>query len=783
MSETDRPEPAAPGLHHLPGEGAARLVVLAPGAAALGWARRLAEAAGMPALVLAGPGPDAAEILAAALAEADDRPRLLVGLGAAVPAALRAGAAVGAAASLAFAPAAEAPMADLDFAAPTLLAFDPRAEEQARLAGALAGRPGLLPVPLHHAGEALAEALLEAGALPRAIAALLEGDAARAAMTLRVGRLAAPGLRAALAARLDASGHARFAEGVRARARRPAPESWPEEAEARALQRLGRPAEAIAPLTAWLQRKPRDVVARRRLVACHLALRQSPRALAALRIARAHATLPLAVEARVARDLLRLRHPDQAIAVAEAAAEAAADPAEGALLLGETLLRAGRDAAAAEAFARALALRPEDLRARCGVAVAAEPGAPTDPPGPALAALLAALAAEAAPSRDWLALLELGEGRRGSVAAASAAAQAVPGPAVLARAARVLEAAGEDPVAEALWRRLTVVAPHDPEAWLGLAQALFRQKRAAEAAAVAAEGSALLPGEATLALRAAELLLAATDIVGAERAARRVLALDPRREAAHLLLADALWRQGRQRDALRAAQAALEALPGSLGIALRLANLLLLQGALAEAAATFRALTARPKALPMVWLGLTDALWRAGEVEQATAAAREALAAHPHHVELRARLGQLLLASGDAEAARAALAEVSAEDPASETVHLALADALWRQGRRQEALAAAREAAAAAPGKPGVTARLGHLLLENGQVEEAVAAFESAIAAQPDLVAAWTGLCDAERTRKRIKPALEAYRRAEALGMDRGTRRLLRFRLFGEMEE
>jgi predicted Zn-dependent protease len=147
------------------------------------------------------------------------------------------------------------------------------------------------------------------------------------------------------------------------------------------------------------------------------------------------------------------------------------------------------------------------------------------------------------------------------------------------------------------------------------------------------------------------------------------------------------------------------------------------------------------------------------------------------------RLGQLLLAGGDADAARAALAEAVAENPASEVVHLAMADALWRQGRRAEAVAAAREAVAMAPDQPSVMARLGHFLLETDQVAEATAIFERVTREAPDLVAGWVGMSDAERLRKRVKPALEAYRRAEALGMDRMTRRMLRFRLFGELEE
>jgi predicted Zn-dependent protease len=116
-------------------------------------------------------------------------------------------------------------------------------------------------------------------------------------------------------------------------------------------------------------------------------------------------------------------------------------------------------------------------------------------------------------------------------------------------------------------------------------------------------------------------------------------------------------------------------------------------------------------------------------------------------------------------------------------VHLALADALWRQGRRAEAIAAAREAVAAVPDKAAVAARLGHLLLEDGAVEEAAAIFTRVTGEEPTLVAGWVGLCEAERLRKRIRPALEAYRRAIAEGADRPTQRMMRFRLFGELEE
>jgi tetratricopeptide (TPR) repeat protein len=418
--------------------------------------------------------------------------------------------------------------------------------------------------------------------------------------------------------------------------------------------------------------------------------------------------------------------------------------------------------------------------------VAGDAGGREDGPDQGLAGLLDSMVAARAPDADWGELIGLLAALDRPVAARAAAALALPAASSAGLAMQIAamhQDAGHAPDAEAALRRAIDLAPGDAAPWHGLTDLMAGTRRHQQAAALAIEAAALHPEDARLARRAADSLLATGDAVGAERQARRAVGIDARDAAAHLLLADSLWRQHRGRDAVRAAEAGLQAVPDSQALRLRLGFLHLLQNAPAAASAVFRDAVRQPRATAEAWLGLTDALWRANELAEAEAAAREALAAFPRHVQLRTRLGQLLLAGGDAEAARAALAEVVAEDPGSEAVQLAVVDALWRQGRRAEALAAAREVAAAAPDDPAIATRLGHLLLENGDVEEAVARFERAIAAKPDLVPAWTGLCDAERTRKRIRPAIEAYRRAEALGMDRMTRRMLRFRLFGELEE
>lgn len=217
-------------------------------------------------------------------------------------------------------------------------------------------------------------------------------------------------------------------------------------------------------------------------------------------------------------------------------------------------------------------------------------------------------------------------------------------------------------------------------------------------------------------------------------------------------------------------------------VVLRLGRMLL-EGKDADgAAAAFARATAMANPPRQAWVGHVEALEAAGQLDEAEAVARRGLAARPEARELRAMLGQLLLGKGEAEAARATLAEAIEEDAGSPAVSLAMADAWLRQGRRREALQLLLAAVAATPGHAEAEMRLGQLLLDDGRHDEGAALFLRVTEAAPDLPAGWIGLSDAERLRKRVKPALEAYRRAVALGADAQAIRALRFRLFGEYD-
>lgn len=556
---------------------------------------------------------------------------------------------------------------------------------------------------------------------------------------------------------------------------------------AEALRSTGRHREEAALLRQWIAQDDQAQEPRLLLARCCLALNRPVQAVAAIRAAIAGGPVEPDLRAALVDCLKRLRQPEEAIAAAQAAVAASPGLAAAHLLLGDILIWAGRRRAAHDAYAAALAADPAHAEARLALAVSEPPAEGGAGLGPLLGGLLAAMVAEPAPEAAWLDLIGRLVAAQRPAAAIGAVRRAIRvHPAIVSlrlRHAALLLSAGDVAAALEEYGAAVAMAPDRPEPWLGLTDALWRERRFEEGLAAVRQATAAHPEHPVLLARLASFLLTGSDAPGAERAARAALSLNPQDEGTHIALAEALWRQERVKDSLRAVEEAAVLMPGSVPIAMRLGHLLLAQDAPGPAAEAFEKAVAVGRAPAHAWIGLTESLWRTQRIPEAAEAARRGIAAHPGSTELKARLGQFLLASGDAAAAHAALSQALDDDPASEAVHIAMADALWRQGRRGEAIVAARQAVAAVPDKPEVAARLGHMLLEADEIAEAAALFERVTQEAPGLVAGWTGLCEAERLRKRIKPALEAARRAEAAGADRQTIRMMRYRLFGELEE
>jgi len=175
------------------------------------------------------------------------------------------------------------------------------------------------------------------------------------------------------------------------------------------------------------------------------------------------------------------------------------------------------------------------------------------------------------------------------------------------------------------------------------------------------------------------------------------------------------------------------------------------------------------------WPAQAAAARAAGEREREEALLRCWVAEAPLEVEPRLRLVTRLQAEGRLVEAVVLLQSGLEGGSDASALRAARAEAVRR-------LVAPAGWDGAAP--EGVTAalRLGRALLEERCLDHAAAIFTRVVEAWPETVEAWVGLSDAERLRKRIRPALEAYRRAVAAGADRATIRELRFRLFGEYD-
>lgn len=789
-------ETAGLRLWHREGEGPGTLVVFGPPRAtpaeATGWwGHAMTAAIGWPVLAVSahGEGGYPAEEMAALLPHlraAATGPVLAFGAGIGGHAALAHARGVGAVAAIAVAPlvpgGARPAVAPEGLAGLSVVAFDPMRPLDRIHAGRLLGLPGVVAARLPRAGAGLAGLLAEAGLLAPAFEAALEGDGEAAVATLRQARRASPRMRDALAAALMSAGHGGWARALGTVAEPAAPDPSGFRREAQRLRLARRGAEEEAVLRRWIAAAPGDAAPRLRLAERLAATRRRGEATEVLRAAVAAGLGGAEARRRLVLALRTAGQGTEAVAAAEALVAAVPEDGAAQALLGETLMAAGRGAEAEAAFARV----PEEPGARLGLAMIEAAAAPEQPPGPRLTALLEAMQAGPATEAAWqrLFLRLRGQGAiQPALAVAERAAQAQPASVPWRlRLARLRLAAGQDEAAIAGLRVLVEDAPDAAEGWIALADALAATGSGTEARARLAEAAALMPDEAALALRHATALLAAGLGARAEAEARRAIGLAPGEEAAHLALVDALRRQQRLEAALAAAKAGAAAVPEGAGLLLRLARMLRDAGQQDAAAETFERLVALPRPSRQAWLGLTEALLAAGRPAEAEAAARRGIAAVPGFRELQAQFGALVLDRAGEAAAGAALASAMGEEGSVAAVALALGDALVLKGRRGEALAHLARAIAAMPGEVALELRLGEVLLDEERAEEAAALFARLAEAQPGLAAAWVGLSDAERLRRRIRPALEAYRRAVAAGLEPAALRALRYRLFGEYD-
>ncbi|MDB5315768.1 MAG: hypothetical protein JWO24_1612 [Rhodospirillales bacterium] len=290
-------------------------------------------------------------------------------------------------------------------------------------------------------------------------------------------------------------------------------------------------------------------------------------------------------------------------------------------------------------------------------------------------------------------------------AARRAAALAPGGGRQALRLGQFLIAGGGDPVeAEAALRAAFAAGEGGAHPHLTLAEALLRQDRRAEALAEAALAHEADPENAGIRQRHAEFHIACGgDVALAERELRALVEAGDASIGAYAGLGDALWRLGRNAEAIQALEATIAAFPESGFPHERLGHLLIAMGGdPVRAQAAFRAAILFPGAPEHLYIGLSEALKRQDRAGDAYQVLQEASALFPLSHASPWTLGLLILEVDDGvlAEAEACFRQVMARHPGHGDAHLGMAEVYRRSNRIKDAVASFRAGVAlnATPG-------------------------------------------------------------------------------------
>lgn len=271
----------------------------------------------------------------------------------------------------------------------------------------------------------------------------------------------------------------------------------------------------------------------------------------------------------------------------------------------------------------------------------------------------------------------------------------------------------------------------DAEAASLLGLARFRLGQFAEARAAIDRACAIdpryPPGWANL----GALLAAQGDRVGAGRALRRALRLQPRLGSARIAYAQLLDGAGRRRDA-RQLLAEGAALPGAeVDIHLTLARLCSqMRDQPGELVAAAAAVTAAPRSAE-AYRVLGTALYNARRYAEALPQLRKGVRLAPFDPRFAMSIAETQRKLGAHRAARATLRRALARWPGALALYVALANLHMDRKKMDRALAAARRAVELGPTEPYAHTTLGAVLYQMSRLDEAMSAYRVAISLDP----------------------------------------------------
>lgn len=260
-----------------------------------------------------------------------------------------------------------------------------------------------------------------------------------------------------------------------------------------------------------------------------------------------------------------------------------------------------------------------------------------------------------------------------------------------------------------------------------------------EAAGLAAKAMALWPEDADFRAERAKHLLAAGALLEAESVAREALlaeASDAQKEAAWIILADALIRQERAADAREALREACFAMPGSVALQARRGHQAAQVGDYPEAIDAYQAACDLAPEREALHLGLLSGLWMAKRYALGSAAAARAVEQFPESAVMLQQQASFLNHEGRAAEAAAVARAAVLLDPKNPSAHWVLIDALWRQDRFNESFRTLEAACEAIPGNAFLLNELARLSVPMVRRDSVIHFYRKAIElpdASPDI--------------------------------------------------
>ncbi|MCA3273750.1 MAG: tetratricopeptide repeat protein [Roseomonas sp.] len=327
------------------------------------------------------------------------------------------------------------------------------------------------------------------------------------------------------------------------------------------------------------------------------------------------------------------------------------------------------------------------------------------------------------------------------------------------------------------------MAPEREALHLGLLNGLWMAKRYALGSAAAARAVEQFPESAALRQQQASFLLAEGRNAEAAAAARSALTKDPSLSASYWTIVSALWAADRQNEALRELIKACEHLPGDAFLLMQLGRTARILSQHELAVRGYELAVTRPDAPEIAWTGLVQTLIELDRLPPAFEYAKKGALGRSDISEMPSLLAEVILRQGaDRESASLSLADIFGLPVEAAPIQDAIIGALMRLDRWPEALGLLEGLIAQAPREPAISVKYAQALIGTGALVKAEELLEAILASNPDFIPAWQGLCDTLRRQKRIKEALVAYRRMEALGASQKFLKETRYNLFGEYE-